>query len=113
MDYLQLVRPNISIFTLKKKNLQDSKTSFKDPEKDLFCKIVMGDKSDNIPGVFPKCGIKSAEKYYNDNNMFMQKVTNDEEAYKRFQINYKIIDFSNIPEELSSELMSNELFKQH
>ena len=66
MDYLQLADENIYPINLKYKYLQDSKQSFKDSKKDLFCKIVMGDKSDSIPSVFPKCGIKTAEKYYNN-----------------------------------------------
>jgi 5'-3' exonuclease len=28
-----------------------------DPDKDLFIKIVIGDKSDNIPPVFSKIGL--------------------------------------------------------
>ena len=44
MDYLQLMRENVHIYNLKYKLLCDSKTAFPDPEKNLFCKIVMGDR---------------------------------------------------------------------
>ena len=36
------------------------------PDKDLFVKIVIGDKSDNINGIFKRCGTKTACKYYED-----------------------------------------------
>ena len=99
MDYLQLMRENVHIYNLKYKLLCDSKTAFLDPEKNLFCKIVMGDKSDNIPGIFAKCGIKTAEKYFDDRELFTAKLQKEgkQELYER---NRKIIDFDYIPEHL-------------
>ena len=52
MDYLQLASDKVKIFNLKYKDITESKNCFKDAEKDLFCKIVAGDKSDCIPSVF-------------------------------------------------------------
>ena len=52
---------HIKLYNLKFKDLTQSKSCFQNPEKDLFCKIVSGDKSDGIPSVFKKCGIKTAE----------------------------------------------------
>ena len=99
MDYLQLMRENVHIYNLKYKLLCDSKTAFLDPEKNLFCKIVMGDKSDNIPGIFAKCGIKTAEKYFDDRELVTAKLQKEgkQELYER---NRKIIDFDYIPEHL-------------
>ena len=45
MDYLQLASSQVHLYNLKFKKLTDSKSSFNDPEKDLFCKIVMGTKA--------------------------------------------------------------------
>ena len=39
-DYLQLLKPNIMIYTLKYKELKESKTYHGDPDKYLFCKIL-------------------------------------------------------------------------
>ena len=52
MDYLQLAGPKVKIVNLKYKFLTDNKNCSGNPEKDLFCKIIMGDKSDNIKPVF-------------------------------------------------------------
>ena len=52
MDYLQLASKRTTIVTLKYTDLTTSKHCFNDPAKDLFCKIVAGDKSDNIQSVF-------------------------------------------------------------
>ena len=96
MDYLQLIRENVEIYNLKYKKINDSKTSFNDPKKDLFCKIVMGDKSDNIPSIIKKCGIKTAEKMYACPELFIKKMNEDNvnELYKR---NSLLIDFNRIP----------------
>ena len=100
MDYLQLVCDKVKIYNLKYKNITDSKTCFKDPKKDLFCKIVSGDKSDGIPPVFKKCGIKTAEKYWHNKELFKEKLEGDPDAIKQYELNKKIIDFNSIPTNL-------------
>ena len=99
MDYLQLSQPNVELYNLKYKKLTESKNSFNDAKKDLFCKIVMGDKSDGIPSVFKKCGIKTAEKCYNDDIYFKTKLKK-ENAYKLYERNKTLVDFNNIPKNL-------------
>ena len=79
------------------------KNSFKNPYKDLFCKLVLGDKSDNISGVFKKCGKKTAEKYYDNKDLFLQKLKN-ENLEDKFEYNNLLINFDKIPENLKSEL---------
>jgi len=100
MDYLQLITDRVKIFNLKYKDISNSKNCFKDPQKDLFCKIVSGDKSDGIPSVFKKCGIKTAEKLWNDKDSFTKRLDADDEAKKQYELNKTIIDFNNIPEDL-------------
>ena len=94
MDYVQIANENTIPVNLQFKPLQDSKQSFKNNEKDLFCKIIMGDKSDNIPSVFKKCGIKTAEKYYNYKSLFNNKLETTEGAQKLYDLNKKLIDFN-------------------
>tara|TARA_Y100000741_G_C18253819_1_gene558212 strand:- start:1099 stop:1905 length:807 start_codon:yes stop_codon:yes gene_type:complete len=108
MDYLQIANENTIPINLQFKPLQESKQSFKDNEKDLFCKIIMGDKSDNIPSVFKKCGIKTAEKYYNNKSLFENKLEETEEAKKIYDLNKKLIDFNEIPIKYIKEVNSGE-----
>ena len=100
MDYLQLVNDNVYIYNLQGKLLTDSKQSFNNPEKDLFCKIVSGDKSDNIQSVFARCGQKTAAKYYDDREVFKRKLELDPDANKLYERNREIIDFDYIPKYL-------------
>lgn len=99
MDYLQLASPNVHLYNLKFKKLIESKSSFNDAKKDLFCKIVMGDKSDCIPSPFKKCGKVTASRCYDDKKYFNRKLEN-EDAYQQFAINKKLIDFNEIPLDL-------------
>lgn len=97
MDYLQLASDNVILMDLRFKNLRESKNSFKNSQMDLFCKIVSGDKSDNIPSVFPRCGLKTAAKYYNDQDLFTKKMNENPDAKERYERNRLIIDFDYIP----------------
>jgi 5'-3' exonuclease len=111
-DYLQLIEPRVEIFDLSFTNIAHKKTSMKDPKIDLFCKIVMGDISDNISSVLKKCGPKTALKCYNDNNYFEERMKK-ENAYKKFVLNKTMIDFNCIPIDLIEEFTKNTIYKNN
>jgi len=98
MDYLQITNDRIHLYDLKFKNICDKSSG--DPACDLFCKIVAGDKSDNIPSVFKKCGIKTAQKYFKDRDLFAKKLAADKEAQAVYKLNTTLVDFNCIPAEL-------------
>lgn len=100
MDYLQIVSPKVSLFNLKYQDVSKSKSSTGDSERDKFCKIVCGDKSDAIPGVFAKCGQKTALKLYNDKELFNEKLKTEKGAEELFIRNEQLVDFKMIPAEL-------------
>lgn len=102
-DYLQLAGPNVKIHNLAFKNIAES-TLGGNAEADLFCKIIMGDSSDNISSVLRKCGPKTALKCYNDKAYFDERMKS-ENAYEKFELNRKIIDFNYIPQNLVEEFM--------
>jgi 5'-3' exonuclease len=104
-DYLQIAEPRVQLYNLAYKRLTDQKSSTGNPLCDLFCKIVTGDPSDNIASVFPKCGIKTAIKYFENRELFQTKLNSSEEFKKRYELNSKIIDFNNIPQELVDEFL--------
>jgi 5'-3' exonuclease len=106
-DYLQLAQERVQIYNLAYKKLTEQKSSTGNPECDLFCKILMGDPSDNIPSVFPKCGPKTAIKYFNDKELLKKKLQESETYRTTYDLNNKIIDFNNIPEDLIEEFMNS------
>lgn len=108
MDYLQLSNDRVNIINLKYINLADKKSSCHDADCDKFCKIVCGDKSDNIKGIFNKCGIKTAIKLYKDKEMFKEKLK-DKQVYNKYILNKKLIDFNEIPQELIDSFKKNVL----
>ena len=108
-DYLQLAEERVQLYNLAFKKLTDQKTSTGDSKCDLFCKIVTGDTSDNIPSVFPKCGPKTALKYFENRDLFEKKIQESETFQKQYELNKKIIDFNSIPEELVNEFMTNKI----
>jgi 5'-3' exonuclease len=106
-DYLQLAEPRVHIYNLGFKKITDQKSSTGSAECDLFCKIVMGDISDNIPSVFPKCGPKTALKYYEDQAAFQTRLQSSDTFIAQYNTNKKIVDFNEIPVLLKNELFTN------
>jgi 5'-3' exonuclease len=104
-DYLQLNSHNVHLFNLAFKNIAENKSSTGDPKKDLEIKIIMGDTSDNIPSAFPKCGPKTAQKCLEDPEFFKKKMAGNPDYYKQYELNKKLVDFNNIPEELVNEFL--------
>jgi len=107
-DYLQLIRENVHIYNLAFKNLKESKIFTGNPEKDLKIKTIMGDVSDNIPSVFPKCGIKTAIKCVEDPEFFEKKMNNNATYYEQYLLNDTLVSFDKIPEELVNEFINQE-----
>lgn len=107
-DYLQLAGPNVNIFNLAYKNITEA-TLGGSAEADLFCKIVMGDTSDNITSVLQKCGPKTALKCFHD-KMYFEERMKKENAYEKYELNKKIIDFNCIPQNLIEEFMQHKGF---
>jgi 5'-3' exonuclease len=104
-DYLQLATANVHLYNLAFKNLAEQKSSTNNAKCDLFCKILTGDPSDNIPSVFPKCGPKTAMKYFENEDLLEKKLAEDEKYRKQYELNRTIIDFNYIPQELSSAFL--------
>ena len=104
-DYLQLNAHNVDLFNLTYKNIAE-KNSTGDAHDDLEIKIIMGDTSDNIPSVFPKCGPKTALKCIEDPEFFKKKMASNSDYYKQYELNKKLVDFNNIPENLIEEFMN-------
>jgi 5'-3' exonuclease len=106
-DYLQLNAPNVHLFNLAYKNIAENKSSTGNPIIDLQIKIIMGDCSDNIPSVFPKCGPKTAQKCIDNPDFFQKKIDENPEHIKQYELNKLLVDFKNIPEELQEEFIAS------
>ena len=93
-DLIQLLRyKNVKIYSPIKKEF----VSCLNPKIELELKILMGDKSDNIPGVKSKCGKATALKIIDSGiDIFLQ----NEEFKSNYQRNKQLIDFEFIPQNI-------------
>ena len=101
-DYLQL--ENVEIWNLAHKQISLDKN----PKQELFCKIVMGDISDNISSVLKKCGPKTALKCYNDPAYFAKELEK-QCATEKYELNKLLVDFNQIPALLVQEFLSSNI----
>lgn len=100
-DYIQLLRyKNVRIF-------DPIKNTFKkedDPVRALKVKCLMGDRSDNIPSIKPRVGIKTAEKLADDPELLKEIFDHPElgDEYKEnYRRNIRLIDLNRIPDKLT------------
>lgn len=95
-DYLQLLQyPNITLVNLKEENLM--KRSIGSPLGDLLKKVILGDKSDNIPKVFDRCGEKTLMKYIANHDELDTALNKNQQFRQRYNLNRLLIDFNKIP----------------
>lgn len=81
------------------------------PQQALMVKIISGDTSDNIKPIKPKIGEIRALKYITEKADEFKKMLKEEpEVAQKLLLNSKLIDFRNIPEELSQQIV-DEFYK--
>ncbi len=97
MDYLQLWDERCDLVNLKGQRLIEKSNSYPEADKNLFIKILLGDKSDNIPPVFKRCSIREAEELY-ENSEKLEERLKAEDAYEKILNNKILIDFDEIPD---------------
>lgn len=102
-DYLQLVCDRVEIYNLAFKKLVSHPNG---AACDLFCKIVMGDVSDNIRSALKKCGPKTALKCYEDQAYFEARMKT-ENAYDALELNTTLVDFGRIPTDLVNQFLGS------
>jgi len=109
-DYYQVCYQNVILQRLDNKpslnksvrHRQPHLTNY--PKIDLLIKILMGDKSDNIPSVFPKCGMKTAEKLALDKNLLQTRFIKYPDSITLFNRNKMIICLNQLPINLKSNI---------
>jgi 5'-3' exonuclease len=108
-DYLQLADEYTSLINLKGKLITEKSKG--DPKKDLLNKIICGDPSDCIPGVFKKFGEKTLQKYFDTPGLLEEKLNSCEESRKKYEFNKMMIDFDYIPNDIQNNIIKkyNEL----
>lgn len=105
-DYLQLINDTTKVINMEDKDISQSKKCTGDPAMDLFCKIICGDKSDNISQVFPRIGHKTACKLYSNPDKLSSLFGKHAGSREKFAHNKLMIDFTSIPAHLVSEFYS-------
>jgi len=76
------------------------------PDEFRLWKIIRGDISDNIKGVFPKYGDVKSYKLVKDKPTLKQMLRESQESANRYLLNKFLIDFKSIPQETEDKIYS-------
>jgi 5'-3' exonuclease len=107
-DLYQLLKyPSVTILDATGKN----KSENIDGEKFMMMKILMGDKSDNIPSVAKGCGKKTAEKLSQDPIALDEYLKKDVQRQEAFTRNRMLVCFDYIPKIYTDEFDSKYSFE--
>ena len=104
-DYIQIIQNRVKIYNLK--GLDLSTKIEQSPEIYLKMKIILGDKSDNIPTILKRCGKIKALKYATNPNLFEEKMNQDHKLRERYNLNKSLIDLSQIPLDIEKSIELN------
>lgn len=100
-DYIQLVNNNTHVIDMKCIPLNNKITN--NPKDYLLSKIIMGDKSDNIPPITTRIGKKKVANLIQNPSELTNLLKNDQ-IRQQYELNSKLIDFSNIPNKIRYNL---------
>jgi 5'-3' exonuclease len=105
-DFLQLGRKNVKFINYKTKvyNEIDEKEAFKL----LNDKLILGDKSDNIPSIFPidkKISINKRKEILNNTKLFNEYLSENPKMKKQYEVNQRMIDFNFIPKKYYDKII--------
>jgi 5'-3' exonuclease len=109
-DYLQLVDTHTTLYNLRNEDISQ-RLNGKTPEIFLKIKILMGDKSDCIPSVFPKCGEKKALQYVYNEQALWSKLNSNPRYKAAYELNTLLIDMKKIPNDIEESVLSRVAFK--
>ena len=101
-DLLQI--PDTKQFSLDDKLVsREGKSGMLTASEFLLRKILIGDSSDNIPQVFPRVGPARAEILIKE-GLLDDRLKNDPDASRQYEINCRLMDISKMPKELSDKI---------
>ena len=126
-DYLQLVDPHLKIIDFKNKIISDKVLDINNPKYGLTIKILLGDRSDNIPACYIlsevfriynpskskarnkylKCTKKMACYYASNLDKLSADIVKYPELFKdnQYKINQSLIDFNYIPDHIRTKII--------
>lgn len=104
-DYLQLMDDNTRLHNLCDKDIAERSCGC--PKKDLLIKVILGDKSDNIPAISSRIKPKRLKELQELSvEEMIEALQLNEEEKARMEHNRRLVDFSYIPEELVKECLT-------
>jgi len=96
MDYLQLADEYTQITNLR--NVDLAKKGTGNAQTDMLLKIIGGDSSDNISGVFPRCSKKQVMIYATCPEELESAFVKYPEAREKFRLNTTLVDIRMVPD---------------
>jgi 5'-3' exonuclease len=108
-DLCQLASPDVQVFDIKGVNILDKACAKAgltnaDPVAYLHCKVIAGDRGDNVNAIKPRLGPRTALKLLQDPAL-LEKELAVPETRRRYEENKKLVDLTRLPTEIEEAVM--------
>jgi len=102
-DYQQVVGERVNVVNKEGKEIKQRGCGC--PRKDMMRKVLMGDKSDNIPAVYKGVGPKTADQLLCMSEDDLESFLKRKGAWDTYQLNLKLICWDFIPNEYTQDVV--------
>jgi 5'-3' exonuclease len=110
-DFIPLLAyPGVRIVNLNEKEVC-LPADYNTPEEYLAAKVLIGDRSDNIPSVIPRCGVKTALKILRGNKL-EERLVDSEKYREAWERNRRLIDNSLLEKDAETFKIFEDSFKK-
>jgi len=107
-DFYQLLtNSNNKIFKIGAKYTLTAALPTTDASTYLETKVLCGDKTDGIPPIFTGCGPVTATDFVNNPDTLSMALAKHPGAAARYALNRQLIDFREIPERVSNDIIAS------
>lgn len=101
-DYFQLYDDKCIIYNASLKNIKD-RCKYGCPQKEKRCKILLGDKSDNIKPCLPTKYKSQIQTYLDMDDSAFQQFLIESQIQDKYRVNQRLVDLSYIPASLQEK----------
>ena len=102
-DLLQLADENTTFVDLK--GVEKDTSDVLSAHNKFKLKFLAGDKKDNVPQVFERCGKGTAQKLYDNPSVLLERLKSVPGAAEQLKLNKLLLSFDNIPDEIEESIM--------
>lgn len=105
-DYIQLADEATRVLNMAMEDVALRRPPGVAPSDYLRCRVICGDKSDNVTGALPRCGMRTAVAMVHEEGHIERMLMENDSFKLKYEINQKVMNFDLIPCEIRRNIIA-------